>query len=312
MRIRRITFACAAILALTLATGANAQLGGLGKGLLKKATDKAANKAADKAVDQAMPDGPASTTGAYAPEVIGTPISADTLDLVLRGLNAMSAHLAPIGPLSTRQQALQESLNKSQNAHEKERQRWDDATRKVEDCQAQFFQALGEQRQNDMQKKMAEMQGDQKKMAEMANSAAEFSRRSAELQQKGDVAGVEKLMRDYYAKMFGIDLKADTAAAAAKCGAKPPKPAFLAEQETMSGEIDSISKQIREREGAAESVGAKASGLSAHRFALARERLFTWRSDTYGGRPSKNFSSQENALFQAHRAEIEKGFAPSR
>ncbi len=308
MRIRRITCACAAILALTLATGANAQLGGLGKGLLKKATDKAAKKA----VDNAMPEGPASTTGAYAPAVIGTPLSADTLDLALRGLSAMSAHLAPIAPLSARRQDLYEKLSQSQSANEKARERYDESARKVADCQDQFFDALDHQREQDMQKKMAEMRGDQKKMAEMANAAAELARRSGELQQKGDMAGAEKLQRDFYAKMFGVDYKADTAAAVAKCGPRPPKPAFLVEQEKMSKEIDSIGEQIRERESAAESVGAKASGLSPHRFALARERLYTWLGDTSGGRPSKNFSSEENGLFSAHRAEIEKGFASNR
>lgn len=312
MRTRFLAVASATIFALAFVSIAHAQLGGLGKGLLKKATDKAAQKTVDKAVDKAVSDGPASTTGAYAPEVIGAPITADTLALVLRGMTAMSAHLAPIEPLTAQRQDLEAKLSQSREANDKPRQRWEESAQKVEECQRQFFAALEDQREKDMQKKMAEMQGDQKRMAEFASAASEMTRRSGELQQKGDTAGAEKLMRDFYAKMFGVDLKADTAAAVAKCGPVPPKPAFLVAEEKMSKEIDSIGNQIREREGAAEKVGAKAAGLESHRFAVARERLYTWRSDTSGGRPSKNFSPDENALFEAHRAEIVKAFAPSR
>ena len=103
----------------------------------------------------------------------------------------------------------------------------------------------------------------------------------------------------------GIDVAADSAAAAKKCGELPSRPAAALELERVRAAIDTL--MVRERTIQEQTVGkaAAVSGLPLQRFALARERILTWYADQAGeGGDLSRWPRREREMFERRHDEI--------
>jgi len=127
----------------------------------------------------------------------------------------------------------------------------------------------------------------------------------AAAQQKGDTAEMRRLALSL-AKAQGIDPAADTAAAIKACGARPPQPAWLVEQDSLRERSRRIDGQIRQLENDAATAGATTSGMAPKEYALARERLVNWYHETHGGSAIQAFGSDERKLLESRKGDIER------
>jgi hypothetical protein len=156
-----------------------------------------------------------------------------------------------------------------------------------------FNRANKPQREAAMQQKMMTLVSDPKFAAEMARIGQAQQAAYA----KGDTAAVRKLAEEQV-KLYGIDEKADSVAAAAKCPLPPP-PAAVAEIERLGKQSDDLNTRIRTAESSADVDGARAAGVQPARFQQMRERLTTWAS-----KPS-SLGSKEGNLLNGRKKEIE-------
>ena len=100
-------------------------------------------------------------------------------------------------------------------------------------------------------------------------------------------------------KLLGVDMKADTTAAEARCGKLPPPPAAIAEIERLRKQNEDVNRRLRSAESSADVDGARAAGVQPARFQQMRERLVTWV-----GKPN-SLGSKEGDLLKGRKAEIE-------
>ena len=114
-----------------------------------------------------------------------------------------------------------------------------------------------------------------------------------------------KAMADY-GKMLGFDVAKDSSVAFAKCGKFPAKPASMVKLERLKAEVDQLTEERRAAEAEIGGRAAKASGIPADKYALARERLLTWNSEGKGKSGRRSLTKEENDLFLAHASDIRK------
>jgi hypothetical protein len=290
MRIQHIFMAAA--IGATFATPASAQLGRL----MKKAKEAAAQQAGEKAVDKAVPSAgrKLKSSDAFGPE-----LTSASLDGVFRGLASLEKSKASADAARAKARELQNTLSKSVDAHDKERQSFDAKYQQTSACRDSVIESRGSAAQAAALKRM---QTDPAAQAQMIKTAGELALKNTTSTDTADVrAAYLKLM-----KSQGLDPKADSAAAVKQCGTLPAKPAWLAEQDTLRARAARAEGEVREIESRFNDDAASASGMDNRAFALARERVMHWYIETHGGSPIQLFGSDERKVLESHKTDIEK------
>jgi hypothetical protein len=267
---------------------ARAQLGGLIK--------KAAKSAAEGRVATSV----AASTNIKPSDTFGPELTSASLDAVIRGLAATDAKLGEAKALRDEKDRLNIAYASATNAHDGDRQRFDERSRTIAHCQDSVIHARSQAAQDAY---MNRMRNDPKAQAEMMRAAMAISQQSAT--GKADSAQQRRMM-EKLAKAQGIDPAADSAVAVSVCGARPAKPGWLAEQDSARARIYRLENQVRDVENGADSAGAAASGMSRKDYALARERVVNWYAEVHNGHVVQVFGGEERRLLDARRAEIEQ------
>lgn len=286
MRIQNILIA--AVLGASIATPASAQLGGL----MRKAKEAAAAKAVESTIGPTGKNLKASDT--FGPE-----LTEASLDGVLRGLAALEKTRDQAAQVRLEGQQLQAAYARSSSAHEKERQTFEKNHDRIGACQDSVIGTRGAAAQAAFLKKLM---SDPAAQAEMVKAAADLGRMQA-------TSTDTNAVRDAYfemAKKQGVDPKADTVAAIKQCGSIPVKPAWLIEQDSLREQGNRAEGEARDLEYKANDDAAAAAGMDHRAFALARERLLHWYSETHGGSPIQAFGKDERKLLESRKADIEK------
>jgi len=253
----------------------------------EKAGEKAAGKAAERA-------GVESSVGEERPDMaalLGAPLTADTLDLVLKGLGVMAVSMEERDRLAEQQSSWETKLGELRSHPEV--QRWNERERLVGRCTDAYFGELRVTRDEEVRKRM---QADPMKYQA---AAMKFAQEIAPLQARGDNEAVMKAQLKFLRDVTGIDPRVDSTNARGKCGAVPPKPIQFAQIDSAEGRSKRLATQVRAVEAQAEAKAAAAAGIPGGRFAQARERVLTW---LYGG--GRRFS--DSALLASKKPDIEQ------
>jgi hypothetical protein len=276
------TIAAFAAVAVSIPAISHAQLGGLVR--------KAQNAAANKVVENKN----LKPSSAFGPE-----LTAETLDAVLRGLAATDAKLDEADRHRETRMKLDDRLSKSIQAHEKDRESYDNSRIKIEQCQSDF---------RDKQRKALESELDAKRndpahQAKMMQVALTYASKLGAAQAKGDTAEYRRLALEM-SKAQGLDPVADSAATIKACGRVPSKPTWLAEQDSIRMQSSRSDSQIRQAEESAQSAGAAAAGMPGKSYGMARERVMHWYMEKRGATPIQHFGGDERKLLEGKRDAI--------
>jgi len=282
--------AAVAAFAVIVPATSHAQLGGL----VRKAKEAAANKVVE--------NNPSSNKNLKPSNAFGPELTAQSLDGVLLGLATTQAKLGEADALRLARQRIDADLAKSYSAHDKDREKFDNARQAAEQCQDSIRRARGTASQSAYMKRM---QSDPAAQAKMVQAGQKVGFQVNAAQQKGDTAEVRRLMVEL-AKSQGIDPQADSLAAVKSCGAIPQKPVWYVEQDSLRARSNRIDGQIRDIENSAAGEGAKASGMSLKDYSLARERVLHWYIESKGATPIQAFGPDERKLLESRKADIVK------
>jgi hypothetical protein len=272
MRIRLVGFLAIPLLVVVLPMRTQAQVGGL------------INRAKQAVVDD--------NKTVNNPQ-LGEPFDAASLDGAIKGMKLYRSRLAEVAALQKQYLDAQQKRSALVDKNQKQLNDYDESRNKNRECVSNFNRATRPQREAAMQQKMMTLVSDPKFAAEMARIGQAQQAAYA----KGDTAAVRKLAEEQV-KLYGIDEKADSVAAAAKCP-MPPPPAAVAEIERLGKQSDDLNTRIRTAESSADVDGARAAGVQPARFQQMRERLTTWVS-----KPS-SLGSKEGNLLNGRKKEIE-------
>jgi len=237
---------------------------------------KLARKAASKVASQAAG---VSDVAAESPTFDGTVLELDEARVtgVIAGLQAAAAATGPGG--ATRAQLLQQAgaANERRNAlletRDDDLRRFDEETRRVNMCTSGVLDSLQQVHDAAMRKKAAQLAAspdpmNTKLMQDVMQMTAELHRLAA----AGDTAGAVALQRAV-ARKYGIDPAKDSAHAATRCGTHPRKASWHREADSLLVVSNTAMRQAQALDEAAAERGARAAGMTAQQFAVARERL---------------------------------------
>ena len=269
----------------------------LGKRIKEKAAERIAGKAADKA---GLPQTTAKYhADRYTEATIGTELDEATLEALFRGMAAVQGEFAGVQAerirLSRREDELRATAAPLDSA-------WQLRRDAVEKCQHDYRNDLMTKRQAELQRRAIRPSQNPdtiRLMMALVDSGGAA-------QQRGDSAAMERLNRRYIEVMTGIDVAADSAAAAKRCGTGPARPASSVERERVRAQIDSVYALERAIEQQTLPKAAAVSGLPPRRLALARERIMTWYSDQAEGAEGSRWSRREHAMFARRKDEIRR------
>lgn len=272
-----------------VSTVAHAQFGRL----IKKAQEKVETKAENKAED-AIPAKPLE----------GDPLTESTLVAVLKGLSLEIESKDKTKQLWTASEAKAKEVNEAERAAGDEPDKWHRASRDIESCVGRSISESEKIHEKELPQKMMALNSGKDNTAVIAKMNA-IGKRMADAQAKGDTPAFQKALAEY-GKMFGVDPAKDSAVAYAKCGNLPAKPASMVKLERLKAEVDQLTEERRAAEAEIGGRAAKASGIPADKYALARERLLTWYSEGRGKNGRRSLTTEENDLFSAHASDIRK------
>lgn len=269
----------------------------LGKIIKQKAGEKLAGKAADKAgVRQGKQTYHAER---YTEATIGQELDQKTFDAVLRGMSAVQNEYAGVQAERIR---LSARLNELLPTAIPQDSAWRVRHASVEQCQRDYVDKLMEKRQAELQGRAMRPPSDQatlRLMMTLTDSATQAA-------QRGDSVAVERYNRRLMKLTTGIDVAADSAAAAKKCGVLPARPAEALEVDRVRSQIDSLMVKERTIQEQTLPNAARVSGLPPLRFALARERILTWYADQGGEGDLSRWPRREREMFERRKDEIRR------
>lgn len=267
----------------------------LGKIIKQKAAERVARKAAEQAgVSQGTQTHHAER---YTEATIGRELDEATFNAVLRGMSAVQREFAGVQAERTRLSARVNELVPTVIPLDSA---WRERRARVEQCQRDYTNDLMQRRQTELQARAIAPSMSQETirlMMTLTDSATKAA-------QRGDSVTVERLNRRVMKLTTGIDVAADSAAAAKKCGELPGRPAVALELERVRAEIDTL--MVRERTIQEQTLpnAARASGLPPLRFALARERILTWYADRTAEGDLSRWPRREREMFERRHDEI--------
>lgn len=280
----------AVVAMLAAAPTAQAQFGGL----IKRAV---AGKATEKVEDK---------VGPKAPPAAGEAFSATTLQQVIAGAQATNAVMQHQAELQQRRSAEQADFSTLQRQNDGTRNAYAQANQTIMSCRSASFNDSEHKRDAQMK---ARMTADPQNMARMQMIAMKYGKAISEAQERGDTAGVARAQLAMQNEIMGTNIfaaaKADTAAADAKCGKLPKKPASLIAEDQKRATVAALDDSIRTAEAQAVTAGANASGMDKVRYLELRERLASIMSAVGGARLSVSYSDAEMDLVRQHQAELD-------
>ena len=291
------TAALAVALVFTVSAPASAQFG--------DALKRGAKRAAERAVaDRAPGAATTSSSDALAPATYGAPFTADTLSLVLKGLAAERPLLQRRDAAAERRTEIERQRGELRHSSMEVVDRYRAADRRFSECRSDFMDKLNDERAKKSDARARSLAADPIAAKRFQDEIMKFSIEAQQYIARNDTAGLMRAQNAFYAKHLGIDVSGDSAAVRAKCGAEPQQPQALKDDSLLTVRLDSANESVRAIEDSIQVAGARASGLSAERFALARERLMVWKDRRASG--AKGFSAEEHALLEGRREEIER------
>jgi hypothetical protein len=275
----------AAVVLACVSTAGQAQLGSL----IKKAKEKVEAKTEDKAENKASEK-----------PLEGDPVTASTLDAVLKGLSIEAEGKEKSKQLWTAIEAKSKEVTEADKAAGDEPDKWQKAKSENERCVSRSIDASNKKHEEEAPQKMMTL-------ASTVNRAEleAVGKRMADASAKNDMPAYTKAMTDYM-KMLGIDLAKDTAAAYTTCGKPPAKPASMVKLERLKAEAAQLADQRRAVEKVSSERAANAAGMPADKYALARERLLTWNSERKEKGGKRSVTKDEDALFKSRADDIKK------
>ncbi len=270
-----------------------AQLGGL----LKRAAKKVAEKTVDEKVDEQIEStAPAQPLG-------GDPLTEATLDALLKGLSLELETQGRTKQLWTAIEAKSKEVTEAERAAGNEPDAWQTASRDVERCVSSSIDKSNDRHQEEMPQKLMAINSPGKDNAAFIAKLTEIGQRMNDAQARKDTPGYNKAMEDYL-KILGFDPAKDSVVAFAACGRLPAKPASMVKLERLKTEVNKLSDERRIAEVESEARAAKAAGMPADKYALARERLWAWSAARKQKQPARSLTKDEDVLFSARASDI--------
>lgn len=285
----------------TLAPPAHGGIGGAVKSLKDKAGKAAAQKGAEKAGGKA---GQAPAPDEAPPEFGGNllELTSDRLDQVLKGLKAGEEAKRPRADVIARRQKVEAELT---SVNDKFSEAIDEANRKrndAENCYSDALQDIGKRRNKELEQKMMSDPALYQKYMAMAQ-------RLGMAQASGDTATVSKLQEEMLA--LSRPTRADTVAAQQKCGPLPARHPMAARLEALQHQATSFDDELRAIDEKSNESQAKASGMTARQFAMARERIEMYLASVRGNAPPRGFGANELSALASHRSALEAALGAS-
>jgi len=244
---------------------AEAQFGGLIKRkIAEKIVDKAAEKVEEKkpAKDSAAAKtstaneaggqrrgraGRLTMAATNDPSALGSELTADTLERVLRGLDAVATKLREGEAAQARRTEVDRKLADLRTTHASEVDAFRQREGKVRECQDVEFRRISGERSAAVDQRMKS----DPNFREHASAAwQKYMPAAMEAQRKGDSATVVRLQLEMYRQILGVDFDArkDTVAAVRKCGALPRGASVLRSRRTTTpGRLPRKAKRFRPR-----------------------------------------------------------------
>ncbi len=287
------------IACLALPAAASAQFGNI----LKKGKDKAAKEAAKAVgVQPAQPSGELKfddtmlelTTPVVNQVIAGLKVRANTKDA--QGRNSAQV----------RQKAneLYEEANKLNLNRDAERSAYYEKKSAADNCVSEHLSVVKQQQSDALQAKImgmtgANLQGMNSPNAKFMQELNAAQVEMAAAAQANDTAGMRKAQAKLN-KALGIDPKADSAKANAKCNVPPPPP-WMARADSLNAESTRLYNQARDLEEKSNTEAIKASGLTAEQFVMGVERVTAYVA---GGGSLWKFSKNEDAALKAASGQL--------
>lgn len=213
------------------------------------------------------------------------------LQAVIAGLNASANVTAPGGAtratLMQRAGAANEQRNALLEGHDKDLQRYDQETRRVNMCTQDVLDSLNNAHNAEMAKRAATLVagGDPMNSAIM-KEVMQMTMESQKQLAAGDTAGAIQVQRAM-AKKHGFDPARDSLQAGKRCGSLPVKAAWHRQADSLLAVANASMRQAQALDEQAAAAGAKAAGMTAQQFAMARERVQAYVSAS--GNPSSSW-----------------------
>lgn len=269
----------AALLLIALPVSAQAQVGGL--------INKAKQAVADKTSKPAGSD-----------EHIGDPFDDASLSAALKGMRTFKAKMSEVASIQAQYLANQKERSTLQEASTRVISEYETNRAKIHECQSAFRAANPIDNDALVQKKMMSLIGDQAAMQKFATESERLNKASMAAQAKGDTTAMKNATYEMM-KLIGVDMAADSIAAARKCGALPARPAAMDQLDQMQRKSDDLNRQLRATESSSDIEAARAAGVTPARFGQMRERLTQFIDN------GKVFGGKEGELLKSRKSEIE-------
>ena len=181
---------------------------------------------------------------------------------------------------------------------------WHKASSDVERCVSNSLDKSNKLHEQEMPQKMMALTSSGNNSAVIAKLEA-VGKRMRDAQAKSDMPAYMRAMADY-AKMFGYDPAQDSVVAFGVCGKLPTKPASMVKLEQLQAEVGRLSDERRDLENETDARAAKAAGMPADKYALARERLWAWSDARRQKKAPRVLTKDEDALFTARASDIKR------
>lgn len=286
IRLTGTLFALTAICALP----AQAQL----RGIMQRAAKKAAESKVDEKVEEATPVAP----------MAGDPVTEPSLDALLQGLSLELETSAKTKQLWTAIQAKAKEVTEAERAAGNEPDVWHKASRDVERCVSSSLEKSDKLHEQEMPQKMMALTSSGNNAPVIAKLEA-VGKRMRDAQAKNDMPAYMRAMTDY-AKILGYDPAQDSVVAFGVCGKLPTKPASMVKLEQLQADVGRLSDERRDLENETDARAAKAAGMPADKYALARERLWAWSDARKQKKAARVLTKDEDALFTARASDIKR------
>lgn len=232
-------------------------------------------------------------------------LKGDMVTQVVAGLRASGAvkgrgGLTPQEMMRRAAQATEER-NALMERHSGDLERYQERTNTHAGCMNEALDRARQERQDELQRRILSGSVD----AALLQDILQATMKQQELMAAGDTAGAQKVALDLLKKQ-GWDAGADSAKALKACGPVPPKPAWLVTADSLNDESIRLLAEARALEQRADTVGARAAGLGAQQYAVAKERVVAYvRGD---GKPGAVgcFTGAEYTALDARMSELKE------
>lgn len=276
-------------------TVGQAQLGGLIKRAAQKAVEKKVENKVEEKAESLTPVEP----------LAGDPLTAKALDAVLLGLSLEVESAKKTKELYAASEAKAAELTEAERLAANEPEVWRKASSDVMRCVDRSVSAAEEVHTQEAPQRMMALMQDPSRSGLVAKVQAAGKQMNDALAKK-DMKAYQRATTEYM-KLFGFDAAKDTAAAYVKCGKPPAKPKSLVTIERLQAARDTLDEQRRTSEDESGARAAKAAGMPADKYGLARERLWVWNVTRNRKPPRRGgLTAEEETLFSARAADIIK------